>query len=278
LSKSASSSVAAVDLIQRATSAPNTFVFYELLATPQIQALRQDSETEKYYKHLELFAYGTCEQYAATLPELFPQLKESQRSKLRQLSLITHAHDAENLTYDNLIKLLQLEDANELEDIVISAIYSGLITGTLDPHHKRVCISSVAPLRDVNPSSVPTLLNTLEEWSQRCTSTLSSLENQIEQIKAQALQRHEEQQEWDAHLENLMKADENTKESQTLGKKAVGGRKHDQSKRGLKGFGGGDKSFTERSEDVDMEDGDNGTQREHISRLQKKRGIGRPGR
>lgn len=64
LSKSANSPLAAVDLITRATSAVNTFVFAELLETPNIQALRTASpEQASYVALLELFAWGTWSDY-----------------------------------------------------------------------------------------------------------------------------------------------------------------------------------------------------------------------
>lgn len=64
LSKSATSPRAAVDLIRQATSAPNTFVFAELLQTPNIQALRNASEEHApYLTLLEIFAWGTWKDY-----------------------------------------------------------------------------------------------------------------------------------------------------------------------------------------------------------------------
>ena len=64
LSKSATSPRAAVDLITQATSAPNTFVFAELLQTPNIRALRTAPEDQaQYLTLLEIFAWGTWRDY-----------------------------------------------------------------------------------------------------------------------------------------------------------------------------------------------------------------------
>ncbi len=65
LSKAATSPRAAVELVMRATSAPNTYIFAELLDTPSIQALRQspDAEVRKYGTLLEIFAWGTWQDY-----------------------------------------------------------------------------------------------------------------------------------------------------------------------------------------------------------------------
>lgn len=66
LSKSANSPRAAADLITQATSAPNTYVFAELLQTPNIQNLRASDEYSGYLKLLEIFAWGTWETYKST--------------------------------------------------------------------------------------------------------------------------------------------------------------------------------------------------------------------
>jgi len=64
LSKSANSPRAAADLITQATSAQNTYVFAELLQTPNIQGLRDSPEYAQYLKLLEIFAWGTWADYA----------------------------------------------------------------------------------------------------------------------------------------------------------------------------------------------------------------------
>jgi hypothetical protein len=63
LSKTATSPRAASDLVTQATSAPNTFVFAELLHTPNIQKLRDSQEYAPSLALLEIFAWGTWEDY-----------------------------------------------------------------------------------------------------------------------------------------------------------------------------------------------------------------------
>lgn len=66
LAKSATSPRAAADLITQATSAPNTYVFAELLHQPNIQALASDAQYGAHLDLLKIFAYGTCESYDGT--------------------------------------------------------------------------------------------------------------------------------------------------------------------------------------------------------------------
>lgn len=152
---------------------------------------------------MKIFSYGTYQDYCNTAG--LPKLNEAQTLKLRQLSLLSLAKTPSALGYENLLEALSLETARELEDLVISAIYAGLVSGTLDPYHQLVSVSSVAPLRDLPPNSIPSMLNTLSAWSSRCVSTLQDLESQILRIKAEALQRHKEEAEWEAHVEELIK-------------------------------------------------------------------------
>ncbi|RAL59911.1 hypothetical protein DID88_000538 [Monilinia fructigena] len=90
LTKSATSPRAVIDLITRATAAPGTYIFTELLLTPQIQALSTGTpEQAAYLTLLEIFSYGTYIDYTSN-PSL-PTLSPAQTLKLRQLSFLTLA-------------------------------------------------------------------------------------------------------------------------------------------------------------------------------------------
>jgi len=267
LTKSASSPRAAVDLITRATSAPNTFVFTELLDAPQIRALDGSSDHGAYLQLLSIFCYGTYDLYTRT-PNL-PPLSEAQTLKLRQLSLLTLSRDPRNLTYQNLISLLGLEGGRALEKLVISAIYAGLLSGTLDPHNQRVCISSISPLRDVSPGSVSSLIATLHEWSDRCSATLLILESQIESIRADALRRRKTEREWEMNLEKMI-TEEGDPVSNDAPKKSAG-RRGDNMKRGFLNRGPG--AVDDGEMDIDEEE-EEVEKRGTGTRSLKKRGLG----
>ncbi|KAK3934954.1 pci domain-protein [Diplogelasinospora grovesii] len=222
LAKSATSPAACADLISRATSAPNTFVFAELLDTPQIQAAAQDPTFSPHLQLLQIFSYGTLSDYLSHGTAL-PDLNDAQKLKLRQLSLLTLAKDNQtppksNLSYPLLRSALRLssddddDDNRELEDLVISAIYAGLLGATLDPANGVVQVNSVAPLRDVPPltssaaaaSGLGGLLSSLQSWAGRCESTLLSLETQMSQLRAAADRRASESAAWSAHMEQML--------------------------------------------------------------------------
>ncbi|KAL2018397.1 hypothetical protein VTK56DRAFT_875 [Thermocarpiscus australiensis] len=197
LSKSATSPRAAADLIVRATSAPNTYIFTELLQTPQIQALASSEEFAPYLTLLQIFSYGTYSSYASAAG--LPALNDAQRLKLRQLSLLTLARKDDNvnhnagsspaLGYASLQQALDLPSRQALEELVISAIYAGLLKAQLNPKESLVQINSVAPLRDVAPTAIGGLLSSLQAWAGRCEATLQSLEAQMNEVRAAANRR-----------------------------------------------------------------------------------------
>ena len=251
LSKSATSPRAASDLVVQATSAPNTYVFAELLQTPNIQNLRNSEEHAQYLTLLEIFAWGTWADYKGTFsttsitinkdtdsiparPEL-PELSAQQHQKLLLLSLLPLSHSHATLTYTHLLHALDLPSPRALEELITSAIYAGLLTATLDPARSLVSVTSLAPLRDLAPGSLPALQQTLSTWSQRCSAALADLEAQAEKVKADAVQR-----------EKLRRKKERAVEVQLSDEKGAG-------KRGAETRGG--YAADEDAMDIDQEGG-----------------------
>ena len=195
LAKSANSPRAASDLVTQATSAPNTYVFAELLQQPNIRKLASDEQYSGHLTLLETFAWGTWDSYKASGPSL-PTLSAAQARKLRLLSLLTIAAEkptsattGHNLSYPSLCARLDLDSPIDLEQLVTSAIYDNLLTATLNPSAQTVVITSVAPLRDLAPGSISQLLGELSAWSGRCDSVLADLQAEISAVEANAVKR-----------------------------------------------------------------------------------------
>ena len=166
-----------------------------MLQTPQIQALAASDELAPHLTLLEIFSHGTYSSYTATAG--LPALNDAQRLKLRQLSLLTLAKNGSStddvgspaLGYASLQKALDLPSRQALEELVISAIYAGLIKAQLNPKASLVQINSVSPLRDVAPTAIGGLLSSLQAWAGRCDTTLESLSSQMTQLQADADRR-----------------------------------------------------------------------------------------
>lgn len=212
LSKSATSPRAAADLITQATSSPHTYVFAELLQAPNIQALNKSEEYAAYLKLLETFAWGSFQDYQSkslqtmnfqlsyngsrpfdfkphlTHPDTsnLPPLTPPQHQKLLLLSLLPLARNNKPLSYATLQQSLSLPSIESLETLIITALYASLLEGSLDPAAQVVHISSVAPLRDLRPGSVPALGGTFEAWSETCEGMLGDLGRQMDMVEAKA--------------------------------------------------------------------------------------------
>ena len=238
LSRSATSPRAAADLVIQATSSTNTYLFAELLQTPNIQALRTAApEYARYLTLLEIFSWGIWSEYACTsnstpnngnslisttaTPDL-PQLTEPQSLKLRQLSLLSLSTSHKNLTYEHLLPALDLPSIRALEDLVISSIYAGLITAKLDTLGKRVDVSSVSPLRDLKPNSVPKLVVILEDWNSRCANVLAEIEGQVKDVRAKAAERKRREQQHESLYDRALNDDIARDRGKVAGKRGAG--------------------------------------------------------
>ncbi|CRL30725.1 Proteasome component (PCI) domain [Penicillium camemberti] len=242
-SNSAGSPRFIANLITNATSSPQTYVFAELLELPTVQALRSPdtpAEFKGYLKLLEIFAWGTWQEYQTT-PNL-PELNTEQTLKLRLLSLLTLSTTIKPLTYSALMTALSTPTKAELESLVTKAIYASLITARLSPasNPPSVNVTAVAPLRDVQPKSLPQMIANLSEWESRCGEVVSDLEAEIARVKSDAAKRAARAQ---AHNEALEEA---VKRKQSTGKK--GGRRGGRPGAGV----GGSKRD---ADDIDEDDG-----------------------
>ncbi|OQD65179.1 hypothetical protein PENPOL_c006G09224 [Penicillium polonicum] len=242
-SNSAGSPRFIANLITNATSSTQTYVFAELLELPTVQALRSPdtpAEFKGYLKLLEIFAWGTWQEYQTT-PNL-PELNTEQTLKLRLLSLLTLSTTIKPLTYSALMTALSTPTKAELESLVTKAIYASLITARLSPasNPPSVNVTAVAPLRDVQPQSLPQMIANLSEWESRCGEVVSDLEAEIARVKSDAAKRAARAQ---AHNEALEEA---VKRKQSTGKK--GGRRGGRLGAGV----GGSKRD---ADDIDEDDG-----------------------
>lgn len=158
---------------------------------------------------MELSADFEC----ATATSGLPDLSDAQTLKLRLLSLLTIASSktsSTDLTYSSLASRLGLDSPIDLEHLVTQAIYSNLMTATLNPAAQTVVITSVSPLRDLAPGSISTQISQLAAWSQRCDSVLSELEAEIAKVKANAAKRRKEEVRVEKQVKGVIEAEKNS--------------------------------------------------------------------
>lgn len=115
-----------------------------------------------YYNTLELYAYGTYNDYKLNRDK-YLELTEAQLKKLKMLSILSIATNNKIVSYQFFQDILDINSIRELEDIIIEAIYNNLIQGKLDQKSNVFKVKSVS-IRDIHPSSLDTIIEKLIVW------------------------------------------------------------------------------------------------------------------
>jgi len=164
--------------IKEVLEVPGFYVFGELLYVPNIHQLSTHPNVSSHHRLLEIFAYGTYQDYlqnAATLPPLSPAMLK----KLRLLTIVSMALADKSIKLDILQTKLALESRRELEDLIIDAIYADILRGKLDQARSLFEVD-YALGRDVKIEDLPTITSTLETWCDSCSSMLSTVESVVQ--------------------------------------------------------------------------------------------------
>ncbi|KAI4526767.1 hypothetical protein K525DRAFT_258333 [Schizophyllum commune Loenen D] len=190
---------AAAKLAVDATAAPGVFVFGELidaLAAAQLAGTPHGAL-------LDLFAYGTYRDYTAD-PSAFPALNAAQITKLKLLSIVSAAMERRILPYADLIAALDAPSVRALEDLVIDAVYQGLLEATLD--QQRGVVEVVYTVgRDVRPDALPDLLGGLQAWASTTASVLTALDERLVAVAKARTEARDEKDKWESGVQAAMK-------------------------------------------------------------------------
>jgi len=219
MSKSAKGAAAA-KLIQDATSAPGVFVFAELLDMPTIQELAK-SEQAPYHSLLQLFAYGTFEDYLKHKSTL-PALNEAQLIKLKLLSLVSLSLERRILPYSLLLQTLNISTIRELEDLIIDGVYLDLLRGRLDQKAQQFEVEYAAG-RDLAPGQLDALLTSLKAWSETTSTVLATLDEQMVVIRDTRMTLKANMAEHDKVVSTTVKELHERTRDRNAARKAMGG-------------------------------------------------------
>lgn len=169
----------AARICEDATNDPQLFVFSELLHNPSLTQLLSTQTGASVYKDmLAVFAHGTIRDYTKNAQLCKHELNESQRHKLRMLSLVTAAEGCSRLSYDDLRQQLMLSDDAAVEQIIRDAIAISLVRARMD-QRQRVVEVSMAVGRDVHHRKVEHMAVTLDNWLKRTESLVNTLDDRI---------------------------------------------------------------------------------------------------
>jgi len=195
--------VAAAHLIKQVTEAPGVYVFGELMTLPNILETKT-GEFEKEWKLLNLFAYGKYKDFMDS-PESFPELNQLQVTKLRHLTIIELAALSKHIQYSTLLDELGMRSVRELEDLIIEAIYAGIVRGKLDQKRQQLEIEFVIG-RDIKAETMDSIVSVLENWCTNCEGILGSLDKQIARSNGSKEYNLKLKKQIDEETENLKKA------------------------------------------------------------------------
>lgn len=142
-----------------------------------------------------------------------PALPEAAATKLKMLSVVTLSTKNKIISYDVLMRELearptrkgpralplpprraargvppscraQISSVREVEDLLIRCIYGGLLNGKLDQQLKQLDVHTCIG-RDIHPSEIASMLETLSQWHDTSLAVLGSLHDNIGLYKTQ---------------------------------------------------------------------------------------------
>lgn len=144
-------------------------------------------ENERIYNTLNLFAFGTYQNYLKNKESVIP-LTPIMEKKLKHLTVLTLATQRKTLPYDELMIELDIKNVRHLEDLVIEAFYAGLINGKLDQKNRQLEID-YAVARDIQKENIQDIIDCLQDWLKSCESCSNCLQEQIENANSEKAKR-----------------------------------------------------------------------------------------
>lgn len=187
-----------IDLIKRSISQNGLFAFSEFksLLTDRISS-RPELATplvQKWMQVLDIFSFSTWNDYLEfnrkTAEDSEVDLDEAQSKKLKMMTLATLG------AHDSILKYKQIESQlsigiDEVEAIVVDAVYEGLLTGKLDSKRQLIEVDAVYG-RDVSFERLDEIGNLLEQWVHRTERVLAESEDGIQRLRKDAAERDSE--------------------------------------------------------------------------------------
>ncbi|CAO3621267.1 unnamed protein product [Cunninghamella blakesleeana] len=190
-------------LITDALNAPGVYVYSELYESPNVTEASKLPEVKPYYDLLSLFLNGTYTDYVENMPQL-PALTDTQLVKLKQLSIITLSEKNRTLSYQDMQKYLDISTVRDLEDLIIDAIYQGILTGKLDQRNQQLQINTAIG-RDLRSNQLNDIINNLSSWTQQASTLIEVLENKIQHINQHIIQNEANREQYELSVEQIRK-------------------------------------------------------------------------
>ena len=145
----------------------------------------------KHYQTLQLFAFDTYKKHKES-PQKYIDMKPQQIKKLKMITIADMASHSKVLDYEDLMRVLDIKDLRELEDLIIDCIYNELLKGQLDQKNKQLHVEHTYG-RDMRNQDLDAMLNKLSQWDAQLEHTQHVIEKQIQDCNQNVLNNYEKQ-------------------------------------------------------------------------------------
>jgi COP9 signalosome complex subunit 7 len=85
------------------------------------------------------------------------------------------------LKYQDLLAYLNISTIRELEDLIIDAIYQGILTGKLDQQKQELQVDTTMG-RDLRPGQLDDMIKRMASWSDRTNTAIQVMDRQIQHV------------------------------------------------------------------------------------------------
>jgi len=167
----------AVSAIVASTAEDGVYHFGELLDLDAVSKLA-GGPNQAHLTLLKIFAYGTLNDYASSDASSI-SLSSEQRLKLQRLTLVSLCGNNRVVNYGELMKALAVSNVRDLEDLVIDAMYEGLVQGKLCQLEQTFEVTSAVG-RDVRDEDIDTMLVALGAWNEKSKSLLGTIHDNVQ--------------------------------------------------------------------------------------------------
>lgn len=174
--------LAAVRYSSSGTRKP-AFEYDSVMQLAAVQALAKSKQHQPLHALLTIFSTGTVAEYkafakanqAATTAAAGPQGEEGLLSTLRTLTICSLGAESERLSYAKLMKELELESSEEVEEVVINAVTTGRLEAKIDQEKEEIVVQRTTA-RTFKKEDWAVMGNKLNCWKKNVEQVLSTLQ------------------------------------------------------------------------------------------------------
>ena len=165
-------------VILKALSDTDIFCGFDELSAICSPVLKETSEGDVLLKTLELFSYGTMNDYTTAPSGTYLTLSDLQRYKLRQLTIL-EAVQRSCYQWHTVLPYADITDLQQStidEAMIVSCIYAGLFQGKLCQTTQTLTLDPTSNIRARDVATLPIGLSAFQELYQTLDETIASLQ------------------------------------------------------------------------------------------------------